>query len=331
MIQQFSRRRFLHVAAGAAGLAVTASRAQAQAYPARPINMVVPVSAGGTMDTIARIVAERMRPTLGQPVVIENVTGASGTIAVGQVARASPDGYTLSYGAWATHVVNGAIYKLNYDALNDFEPVALTASSAWLVAAKSAVPANNLQELIDWLRAHPDVTCGTSGAGGPGHVAGVLFQKLTGTRFQFVPYRGVAPAMQDLVAGTIDILIADPITGIPQFRAGKIKVYAVTAKARRPAAPEIPTVDEAGLPGLYMAPWHGIWAPKGTPKPIIDVLNKSIVEGLADPAAQQRLSDLGADVPPREQQTPEAFGAYHKAEIEKWWPIIKETGIKPGG
>lgn len=325
------RRVFLHVAAGAAALGAAPGIARAQAYPSRAITMVVPVPAGGQMDTVARIVAERMRALLGQPVIIENVTGASGSIAVGQVARASPDGYTLSYGAWATHVVNGAVYTLSYDLINDFEPIVLTSSSPWLIAAKGAMPADDLKGLIAWLKANPDkASVGTSGAGGPGHIGGVLFQKLTGTTFQFVPYRGVAPAMQDLVSGSIDMMIADPASALPQFRAGRIKVYAVAAKQRRAAAPDIPTVDEAGLPGFYLAPWHGMWAPKGTPKPIIDRINRAVVDGLADPAVQQRLADVGTDVPPRDQQTPEAFGAFHKAEIEKWWPIIKEAGIKPG-
>jgi tripartite-type tricarboxylate transporter receptor subunit TctC len=244
-----ARRRLLHLAAGAAALPAVSSIAWAQAYPWRPITMVVPVPAGGQMDSIARIVAEHMRTALSQPIVVENVTGASGTIGVGRVARAAPDGYTLVYGAWATQVVNGAVYALQYDLINDFEPIALTSITPWLISAKAGVPASDLKGLIAWLKANPDkASAGTSGAGGPGHIGGVLFQKLSGTRFQFVPYRGMTPAMQDLVSGQIDIMIADPASALPQFRAGRIKVFAVTANRRLAVAPDIPTVDEAGLP-----------------------------------------------------------------------------------
>jgi len=281
------------------------------------------------MDSIARIVAERMRTLLSQPIIVENATGASGTIGVGRVARASADGYTLLYGAWATQVVNGAVYALPYDLIDDFEPIALTSITPWLIAAKYSVPANDLLALINWLKANPDrVSAGTSGAGGPGHIGGVLFQKLSGTHFQFVPYRGMTPAMQDLVSGQIDLMIADPASAIPQFRANRIKIFAVTANSRLAAAPDIPTVDEAGLPGFYLAPWHGIWAPKGTARIIVEKLNAAVVDALADPGARQRLIDLGSNPPPREQQTPEALRAFHKAEIEKWWPIIKAASIR---
>jgi tripartite-type tricarboxylate transporter receptor subunit TctC len=323
------RRQFLSLAAGAAVLGPLSRRARAQAYPSHPITMIVPVPAGGQMDSIARIVAEHARMSLRQPIVIENVTGASGTIGVGRVARAAPDGYTLCYGAWATHVVNGAVYALPYDLVSDFEPIALTSITPWLIAAKGALPANDLQGLIAWLKANPDqASAGTSGVGGPGHIGGVLLQKLSGTRFGFVPYRGMTPAMQDLVSGQIDLMIADPASAIPQFRAGRIKVFAITAASRSVSAPDIPTVDEAGLPGFYLAPWHGMWAPKGTPKPIIATLNAAVVQALADDTVRRRLAELGSNIPPREQQTPEALGAFHKAEIEKWWPIIKAANIK---
>jgi tripartite-type tricarboxylate transporter receptor subunit TctC len=321
------RRQFLHLAAGAAMLPAVSRIARAENYPWRPITMIVPVAAGGQMDSVGRVIAERMRGPLGQPVIVENVTGASGTIGVGRVARASPDGYTLCYGAWATHVVNGAVYSLPYDVVDDFEPIALTSMSPWVIAAKNAVPANNLQDLISWLRANPDkASAGTSGVGGPGQIGGILFQKLSGTRFQFVPYRGVALAMQDLVSGQIDIMLSDPSSAMPQFRAGRIKIFAVLASSR--LVPDIPTVDEAGLPGFYLAPWHGIWAPKATPKAVIETLNAAVVDALADPAVRQRLADLGSNIPPREQQTPEALGNFQKSEIEKWWPIIKAAGIK---
>lgn len=323
------RRRFLNLAAAAAALPVASRVLPAEIYPSRPVSVIVPVPAGGQMDSIARIVTERMRTRLGQPIVVENVTGASGTIGVGRVVRAAADGYTLLYGAWATQVVNGAVYDLPYDLINDFESIALTSITPWLIAAKHALPANDLRELITWLKANPDkASAGTSGAGGPGHIGGVLFQKLSGTRFQFVPYRGMTPAMQDLVSGQIDLMIADPASAIPQFRAGRIKAFAVTANTRLAAAPEIPTVDEAGLPGFYLAPWHGIWAPRGTPDAIIRQLNAAVVDALADPAVRQRLVDLGSDTPAREQQTPQALRAFHEAEIQKWWPIIKAANIR---
>jgi tripartite-type tricarboxylate transporter receptor subunit TctC len=257
------------------------------------------------------------------------VTGAGGSIAVGRVARAAPDGYTLGIGQWTTHVVNGAIYALAYDLLNDFEPISLIARFPQLIVAKNATPANDLKGLIAWLRANPDkVSAGTAGAGSPQHVGGVLFQNMTATRFHFVPYRGGAPAMQDLVAGQIDMMIDTPTNSLPHVRAGKIKAYAVTAKTRSEAAPDIPTVDEAGLPEFYLSIWSALWAPKGTPKDVIGTLNAAVVTALADPAVRQRFADLGQEIFPREQQTPGALYAHHKAEIEKWWPIIKAAGIK---
>jgi tripartite-type tricarboxylate transporter receptor subunit TctC len=303
--------------------------ATAQVYPSRPITMVVPFGTGGPSDTIGRLMAEGMRVSLGQPVIIENVAGASGSVGVGKVARASPDGYTLSYGAWATHVVNPAAYPLPYDVLTDFEPISLIASTPWLIVAKNATPANDLKGLIVWLKANPDkASAGTSGVGSPGHIGGVLFQATTGARFQFVPYRSSALVVQDLLAGQIDMAILDQVTSLPQVRAGKIKAYAVTAKDHLPAAPDIPTVDEAGLSGLHMAPWHGIWVAKGTPENIISKLNAAVVDALANPAIRQRIADQGMEIPPREQQTPDALRAFQKAEIEKWWPIIKAANIK---
>jgi len=304
--------------------------AKAQVYPSRPVTIVVPLAAGGPTDTIGRIVAERMRASLGQPLIIENVTGAAGSIGVGRVARATPDGYTISIGQWGTHVVNGAIYALQYDLLRDFEPISLIASNPWLVVAKKTMPATDLKGLIAWLRANPDkASAGTAGAGSPAHVFGVFFQNATGTRFQFVPYRGNAPAMQDLVAGQIDIMIDNPTNSLPQVRIGNVKAFAVTAKDRLAAAPDIPTVDEAGLPKFYISHWHALWAPKGTPKDVIAKLNAAVVDTLADPTVRARLADLGQEIFPREQLTPQALGALQKSEIEKWWPIIKAAGIKP--
>jgi tripartite-type tricarboxylate transporter receptor subunit TctC len=303
--------------------------AATEVYPSRPVTLVVPFPAGGSTDTIGRVMAEALRGPLGQTVVIENVGGASGNIAVGRVARAAPDGYTLVLGSWPTHVLNAAIFTLPYDPLNDFEPVSLVATQPLLIVARRSMPAKNLTEFIDWLKADPGkATQGTAGSGGASHVAGVFFQKASGTRFQFVPYRGAAPAMQDLVAGQIDMMVDLAASSAQQVRAGTIKAYAVTTRQRLPALPDVPTVDEAGLPGFYVESWHGIWAPKGTPKDLIHRLNAAVRQALADPAVRQRLSDVGQVVFPPEQLTPEAMRTYQKSEIEKWWPIIKEANIK---
>jgi tripartite-type tricarboxylate transporter receptor subunit TctC len=323
------RRKFLRQAVGAAALPAASRIAMAEAYPSRSITIVVPFTAGGPLDTLARIVAERMRASLGQPVVIENVTGAGGSIGTGRVARAAPDGYTLVIGIWSTHVVNGAIYSLQYDVLNDFEPIALLANNPQLIVAKKSMPANDLKGLIAWLKGNPDkASAGTAGVGSPQHVLGVFFQIATGTRFQFVHYRGAGPATQDLVAGQIDVIVADQVTALPQIRSGNIKVYAVTNKNHLVAAPDIPTVDEAGLPEFYITVWNAIWAPKGTPKNIISKLNAAVVGGLSDSAIRQRLADLGQQIVQRDLQTPEVLAAFHKAEIEKWWPIVKAANIK---
>jgi tripartite-type tricarboxylate transporter receptor subunit TctC len=313
-------------AAALAGLPVAAP---AQSYPSRPVTLVVPFPAGGPTDVIARTLAQHMRESLGQSVVVENVTGANGNIGVGRVARAAPDGYTITIGHWSTHVVNGAVYPLAYDVLKDFEPISLVATNSYLIVAKNTVPAGDLKSFIAWLKANPDKASeGTAGAGSPQHISGVFFQNATGTRFQFVPYRGAAPAMQALVAGDIDLIIDDPTSSLPQVRAGRIKAFAVTAKSRLAAAPDIPTVDEAGLPGFYFSRWHALWAPKGTPKDVVAKLNAAVVAALADETVRSRLTDLGQEIYPRAQQTPEALAALHKAEIEKWWPLIKAAGIK---
>jgi tripartite-type tricarboxylate transporter receptor subunit TctC len=326
---KYPRRQFLHLAAGAAALPAVSRIARAQAYPTRPIMIVVPYAVGGATDTIGRVMAERMKSSLGQPVIVEDVTGAGGTIAVGRVARAAPDGYTLALGQIGSHVVTGVTYALQYDLLNDFEPVALLSTGPFVFVAKKAMPANDLKGLIAWLKANPDKpSFGTGGNGSIAHVAGALFRNETGTRFQFVPYRGIALAIQDLVAGQIDIVISDPVASMPQVRAGTIKAYGVTARTRLLSAPDIPTLDEAGLPGFDISQWHGLWLPKGTPKTIIAKVNGAVIDALADPKVRARLADLGQEIFPRDRQTPEALGAFQKAEIEKWWPIIKAADIK---
>ena len=319
----------MHLATGAVVLPAVSRIARAQTYPTRPITIVVPFPAGGALDVFGRILAERMRASFAQNVIIENVAGASGGLGVGRVARATPDGYTLVIGYWGTHVANGVVYTLPYDVLRDFEPIALTVMVPNLIASKNAAPAKNVRELIGWLKSNPDkASAGTSGIGSLEHVGGILFQNITGTRFNFVPYRGAAPAVQDLVAGQIDLMIANLNTSLPQIREGNIKAFAVATKTRSAAVPEIPTAEEAGLPGFYVTGWLGVWAPKRTPQDVIAKLNSVIVNALGDTPTRMRLADLGFEIFPRDQQTPEALAAYQRSEIEKWWPIIKAAGIK---
>ncbi|HEX5508406.1 MAG TPA: tripartite tricarboxylate transporter substrate-binding protein [Pseudolabrys sp.] len=304
------------------------SAVRAEHFPSRPITLIVPVAAGGPTDTIARIVADRMKQTLDQPVVVENITGAAGNIGVAHVAHANPDGYTIGIGLSSTHVMNGAIYKLSYDVLKDFAPIALLTTSPHLIVSKNALPAKDLKELVAWLRANSGkVLEGTAGAGSPPHIAGIYLEKATGANFQFVPYRGGAPIMQALLAGEVDISIPQAFA-VHLVHAGKIKAYAVMGPKRLKAAPEIPTVDEAGLPKLYFSTWHGLWAPKNTPKEAIAKLNAAVVDALNDPLVRKRLADLQQQVFSPDMQTPEALSAFQKAEIEKWWPIIKAANIK---
>ena len=322
------RRNFLHLAAGAAALPAISRFARAQTYPSRPITMIVPFPPGGLADVIGRIAAEGMRASLSQSIIIENVGGANGSIGTGRVARTTPDGYTLVLGIWNTHVGNAATYALQYDVVKDFAPIALLADAPLLLVAKKAIPANDLKELIAWLKANPDkASMGTVGAGSPGHLLGLLLQQETGTRFGLVAYRGAAPQTQDLVAGQIDMGFANPATALPHVQAGSIKAFAVTAKNRLAVAPDIPSVDEAGLPRLYFSLWAGLFAPRGTPSDMIGKLNSAAVNTLGDPILRQKLAEQGFEIPPRERQTPEALAAYQKAEIDKWWPIIKAANI----
>jgi len=303
--------------------------ASAQAYPSRPVTMVVPYPAGGPSDTLARVLAESLRTTLGQPVVIENVSGAGGAIGVGRVARAAPDGYTLSLGHVQTHVINAATQSLPYDVVRDFEPVTLLADTPQWIAARSTFPADNLQQLIAWMKANPGkATVGAVGVGGPTDIAAIHFQKQTGTSFQLVPYRGGAPLVQDLVAGQIDLTFGQAANYLEHVRTGRLKAYAVLAKSRWWAAPDVPTMDEAGVPGFYSSFWHGLWVPKNTPKDVVARLQSAVVAALADPALVKRFGDIGQEIWPRDRQTPEALAAQQNAEIERWWPIIKAANIK---
>jgi tripartite-type tricarboxylate transporter receptor subunit TctC len=321
--------RWLQFATAMAVSIAFSSATAAQDYPTRPITMVVPQGAGSPLDTIGRILSERMRVSLGQPVIIENVAGAAGSIGVGRVARAAPDGYTIVIGIWSTHVANAAIQPLKYDVLNDFEPIALHGTNPQVIVARKSLLPRDLKGLITWLQANPDqATAGTAGVGSPQHVFGAFFQSATATRFRFVAYRSAAQAMQDLLAERIDFMIDAQANALPQVRDGRITAFAVTGKMRSAVAPEIPTVDEAGLAGFHFSVWNATWAPKGTPKTIVGQLNAAIVEALADTKVRTQLVSLGQEIFPPEQQTPEALHAFQKAEIEKWWPIIKAAGIK---
>ena len=305
------------------------SSAGAQTYPSRAITINVPYAAGGPLDATMRVLAEGLREVLGQSIIIENVGGAGGSIGVGRAVRAAPDGYTISAGNWASHVATGAIYSLPFDLLKDLEPVSLLPDEADLILSRKGFPAKDLKELIAWLKANPGrASAGTSGIGGPSYMSALFFEKVTDTRIQLVPYRGAGPALQDLVAGQVDFMITGPAVALPQVREGNIRAYAVTAKNRLPTAPEIPTTDEAGLPGFYFSVWTALWAPKDTPKEIIARLNAAVRSALNDPTMRRRLAALELEIPSPDQMTPEALGAFHKAEIEKWWPIIKAANIK---
>jgi len=306
-----------------------AAPALAENYPSRPITVVVPFAAGGPSDAMMRILGERMKASLGEAILVENTTGAGGSIGVGRAVHSPPDGYAVSFGHLGTHVANGAIYKLNYDLVADLEPVVLLPSNPMVIVSKNAVPAKTLKELIDWLKSQPQpVAAGTAGAGSGSHIAGLAFESAAGVKLQYVPYRGTAPALNDLVAGQIDIIVDQTSNSINQIRAGTIRAYAVTDSKRVEQAPDIPTVDEAGLPDFHMTLWSGLWVPKGTPKEIIAKLNKAALEALADPQVRKQLENLGLQMPPADKSTPEALGDWQKAEIAKWWPMIKAANVK---
>jgi tripartite-type tricarboxylate transporter receptor subunit TctC len=323
---EFVMRRFVLTLLTALSFATPAL---AQNFPSRPITIVVPFSAGGPSDAMARILAEHMKVTLGEAVLVENVTGAGGSIGVGRAAKSAPDGYTVSFGHLGTHVANGAIYKLNYDLVADLDPVVLLPSNPMIIVSKNAVPAKTLQELLAWLKALPQpAAAGTAGAGSGSHVAGLAFEAATGIKLQYVPYRGTGPAMNDLVAGQIDLIVDQTSNSIQQVRAGNIRAYAIVDSKRVESAPDIPTTDEAGLPGFHMTLWSGLWVPKGTPKDIIAKLNAAVVAALNDPAVKKQFETLGLQVPPKDKQTPDALGEWQKAEIARWWPIIKAANVR---
>jgi tripartite-type tricarboxylate transporter receptor subunit TctC len=310
------------VLAGAVG-------AQAQSYPSRPITIIAPTTAGGPPDTIARLLGEPMRARLGQPIVVENVTGAGSTIGVGRVARAAPDGYTLSIGHLNSHVFSSLTYNVSYDVLKDFAPVAMLTMAPMVFVARSGLPPNDMKGFIAWLKANPNAASfGSVGVGGPARVWGTDFRNRAGIEYQFVPYRGAAAIMQDLVAGQIDLACVEASNVLPHLRSGKVKAYAVLTKDRWSVAPDIPTIAETGAPGFTMTFWHGLWAPKDTSADAIGKLSAAVADALADQTVRARLTQMGQQIVSRQQQTPEALGAHHKAEIDKWLPVIKAAGIK---
>jgi tripartite-type tricarboxylate transporter receptor subunit TctC len=328
-VMMLQRRQFLRLAAGAAALPAVPGLGHAQSFPSRPITMIVPYLGGGPADGLARPLAERMGKALGQPVVVENVPGQSGVIGVGRAVKAAPDGYTLSYGHNGSHVVNGAVYSLPYDLRTDFEPIALLPSNPLMISARKDFPAATLKELIAWVKANPGkVGVGNVGPASGTNVNAIYFQNITSTRFQFVPHKSVQTAIKALTTGELDLLFDQASHSLSYLRAGTIKVFAVTSKARTVSAPDVPTTDEGGLPGFHSANWYGLWAPKGTPREIVVRVNRAVVEALADPAVAKQLSSQGLDMPPADQRTPEALASFHKAEIEKWWPILQSAGIK---
>jgi tripartite-type tricarboxylate transporter receptor subunit TctC len=312
-----------------AAVLATIGSAAAQTYPSRPINLVVPFPAGGPTDTLARIMAERMRTALGQTMVVETVTGAGGTIGTARVAHAAPDGYTIGIGNWTSHIGSVAIYPSQFDVFKDLEPITLLTFAPLWIVGKNALPPKTATELVAWLKSNANPTpFATVGAGSAAHLCGIYFEQKTGVHFQYVPYRGAAPIMQDLIGGQIDLSCLEASATLPNVQGGKFKAFAVMSEERWPKSPDTPTMTESGAPGLSVAFWHGLWAPKATPKDIIAKLDDAARATLADPAVQQKLALLGQIIATPEQQTPAGLAAFHKAEADKWWPIIKAAGIK---
>jgi len=305
------------------------SAAAAQDFPVRQIVLIVPFPAGGSTDAIARIIAEPMRAALGQTVVVQNVTGAGSTIGVGRAIQSAPDGYTLSVGNWTSHVGASAVYQVPWSVLTDLEPVAMLSTTTLIIAGRTGLPVKEGRDLIAWLKANPDqATVATVGAGSGAHICGIYFEQKTGTKFRYVPYRGGAPVMADLMANQVDLFCGEASQMLPHFRASRIKPLVVMSKSRWRPLPEVPTMEEIGASDTYIAFWQGLWAPKGTPRPVVAKLNEAVARAFADPAVTKRLGELGQDIPSREQSTPEALGAFHKAEIERWWPLIKGANLK---
>ena len=313
----------------AAGVALAlVGPASADNFPSRPVTLVVPLSPGGSTDVIGRLIAQGMSKQLHQNVVVENTSGAGGTIGVARVVHARPDGYTMLIGQWGTNVATGAIYHLNFDLLKDLQPIGLIATQPFLIVARGNMPANNLKELIAWIKANPKTaTEGNSGIGSPSHVSGILFQKAINSPIQMIPYRGAGESTQAIVSGQIDVLLNTPAVSMAQLKAKQVKVFAVTAPKRLATAPDIPTTDEAGLPGFYFTFWHALWVPKDTPKDVVAKLNGALRGALADPEVKKKLIALAQDIFPPEEQSPEALHKFQSAEIQKWWPVIKEAGI----
>ena len=322
-------RRWLTVTVATLVFLAWADMAAAQNYPTRAMTMIVPFPAGGATDTLARFLAEKMRAVLGQPVIIENVAGAAGSLGVGRAVRSAADGYTLSIGTSTTHMLTGGLYALQFDLLKDLEPVIQIGSEPLLIVGRKSLPADDLKGLIAYLKTNPDkASVGIAGVGATGHLTGISFQKETGTRFQFVPYRGNAPGMQDLLAEQIDFMIEPSSNFKSLVGAGSVKPYAITGRTRLPSSPDIPTADEAGVAGFFASLWYGLWVPKDTPKDIIAKLNATMVQMLADPSVQKRFDELGIQITPLAQQSPEALRGFQKAEAERWWPIIKASNLK---
>ena len=320
----------LKILAACLAVSLSCASASAETYPSRPITMLVPFAAGGPADTLARFLGEAMKKTLNQPIIVEDVPGAAGTLGVGRLVRAQPDGYTFGIGHLGTNVFNGAVYNLPFDLLKDLEPIAYLPSNAYMILAKPGVPANTIPELVAWLKANPDqATAGTAGIGSIGHLATLDFARRTGVSLRIVPYRGGGPAFNDAMAGNITLLFDLPTAStLAIASSAKMKQYAIMAPQRLPAAPDVPTVDEVGLKGLYTAAWYGFWAPKGTPKDIIAKLNTAAREAMADPEFIKRMEQQSATIPRPDQLSPEWLADFQAKEIEKWWPLIKSADNK---